>query len=150
LKTGGNDDAGWRDFFKLASMLIARLENAPVLPEYEDKDLATIKTELTTLGETGRYFAKLNALTKLPLAKTSENDFWLLNINVKNKQVNASPFNADVLDVMREFCGIKEKTAPYINGDAHIVIASAKGFRDIVDAYPSYFLDVVKFLAMVR
>jgi putative GTP pyrophosphokinase len=103
------------------------------------------------------YCKELNILTKLKAIRVSTNkiesdnfpgDYYLLNINIKEMNVNIQIFNKYQFEYA---------TAEYLNLERNInenenavVLVSATSIKTLKKAYPSYFLDTSEFIQAVE
>lgn len=151
LKTSKeNDPEGWSDFFGYASALISCRENMPILEIHAQKNEITIRNELLQLEREKKFLTKLSLISEItekPWAK--DYDYWILEVNIKKRTPRALGFKADALKNAIALYDAREQNPDCLRGDVHVVLVSGQGFRDIRDAYPSYFLDIKDFFALV-
>jgi ppGpp synthetase/RelA/SpoT-type nucleotidyltranferase len=152
LKTSKeNDSEGWSDFFRYTSALFSCRENMPIIDTCSKKDETAIRNELLRLGQEKTFFTKLSMdsqITRSPLIE--ECDYWLLDVNVKHRTSRALGFKADALENAIALYEAREQNPDCLRGDANVVLVSAQGFRNIREAYPSYFLDIKDFISFIR
>jgi ppGpp synthetase/RelA/SpoT-type nucleotidyltranferase len=151
LKTSKeNDSEGWSDFFRYASALFSCRENMPIVEICSKKDETAIRNELLRLRQEKTFFTKLSMISQVvesPLVE--ECDYCLLEVNVKHRTSRVLGFKADALENAIALYESREQNPDCLRGDANVVLVSVQGFRDIREAYPSYFLDIKDFLAIV-
>ncbi len=144
-------DQGWLDFFKLASAAISHLENAPVVADHAHKTFESIRQELKQMGTEQSCFTKLAAIKEVDEKDSVEEyNFWLLELNIKKGTTAIYGFKADQLETAHEMYSAKERTPACIRRDTQVVLVSTESFKDLREAYPSYFLDVVDFTKTLR
>ena len=144
-------DQNWLDFFKLASAALSHIEKSPVMAEHAGKSFEQIRTELLHEGTERSFFSKLAAIKEATSKYPAEEyDYWLLELNIKKGENKISGFKADQLETAQEFYALKEKTPDCRRGDVQVVLVSTQSFRDIRQAYPSYFLDVAEFTKTIK
>jgi ppGpp synthetase/RelA/SpoT-type nucleotidyltranferase len=145
-----NDPDGWSDFFRYASALISCRENMPMLEIHPQKNKNAIRDELLRLGQEKTFFTKLSMISQIVENQSVKNhDYWLLEVNIKNRTSRALGFKADALENAIALYEAREQNPDCLRGDANVVLVSAQGFRDIREAYPSYFLNIKDFLELI-
>jgi hypothetical protein len=152
LKTSKEDDLdGWSDFFRYASALLSCYENTPILESCLQKDETAIRNELLRFGHEKTFFTKLSMVSQLvenPLVE--DYDYWLLEVNTKHRSSRVFGFKADALENAIALYEAREQNPDCVRGDANVVLVAAQGFRDIREAYPSYFLDITDFILFLN
>ncbi len=147
----GQGDPGWDNFFRLASAAISHLENAPVVAEHAGKSFDEIRMELRRQGTELSYFTKLKAIKEVEEKySVGEYDYWLLELNIKKGQTAIYGFKAEQIETAHEMYSAKERTPACVRGDTQVVLVSTRSFKDLRKAYPSYFLDVADFIALLN
>ncbi|MDR1053696.1 MAG: RelA/SpoT domain-containing protein [Planctomycetaceae bacterium] len=152
LKTSKeNDLEGWSNFFRCASALISCREDMPVVGIYAQKDEAAIRDELLKLGQEKTFFTKLAAISQATKSQLLESyDYWFLEIDIRNHESRVLGFKDDALRNAIALYEAREQNPDCMRGDVNVVLVSAQGFRDIREAYPSYFLDIEDFVSLIR
>lgn len=144
-------EQGWLDFFRLASAAISHLENAPVVAEHVGKSFEQIRSELERSGTEGSFFTKLAAIKEIEEKDSSgEYDYWLLELNIKKGKTSIFGFTSAQIEKAHKMYSAKERTPACLRGDIQVVLVSTRSFKDLRTAYPSYFLDVTDFTAVLN
>lgn len=144
-------DQGWLDFFRLASAAFSHVEQAPVVAIHAGKTSEQIRQELQQEGSENSYFTKLSAIKEVAEEyPEKEYEYWLLELNIKQEKNRVFGFKTDQLEAAQELYAFKEKTPACRNGDVQVVLVSTQSFKDLREAYPSYFLDVAEFTKTIK
>ena len=144
-------DQGWLDFFRLASAAISHVEKSPVVAAYAEKNFKTIREKLKWEGTEKSFFSKLTAIKEIDEKFSAEEyDYWLLELNIKRRENTIYGFMSNQLQTAQEMYAAKEQTPACRRGDVQVVLVSTRSFRDLREAYPSYFLDVADFMNMIK
>jgi len=145
----GNED--WLEFFKLASAALSLIENRSVIEEHRNKNIEDIRQELREWGIKKTFFSKLSAIQEVgELTPAKKYDFWLLELNVKKSENRIHGFASHQLETAMAMYAAKEQTPACLRGDVQVVLVSTQRFKDLRQAYPSYFLDVAEFIQVLN
>jgi ppGpp synthetase/RelA/SpoT-type nucleotidyltranferase len=150
LKTSKeNDLEGWSDFFRCVSALFACRENMPVPNIKVINDDRSIHNEVMRLGREKTFFTKLSMISNIANSPALEHcAYWVLEVDVKRHCSKSRGY--DKLSDAVALCEAREQNPDCLRGDVNVVLVSAQGFRDIREAYPSYFLDIGEFLSLIK
>lgn len=150
LKSNQGPDE-WLDFFKIVSSLFALKEKLPLMDEHAKFTMEELMIKCYN------YCEELNILTKLKAIRVSTNkiesdnfpgDYYLLNINIKEMNVNIQIFNKNQFEYATNEYIKLEKT---INENENaVVLVSATSIKTLKKAYPSYFLDTSEFIQAIE
>jgi hypothetical protein len=150
LKSNQGPDE-WLDFFKIVSSLFALKEKLPLMDEHDKFTMEELMIKCYN------YCEELNILTKLKAIRVSTNkiesdnfpgDYYLLNINIKEMNVNIQIFNKNQFEYATNEYLKLEKT---INENENaVVLVSATSIKTLKKAYPSYFLDTSEFIQAIE
>jgi putative GTP pyrophosphokinase len=150
LKSNQGPDE-WLDFFKIVSSLFALKEKLPLMDEHAEFTMEELMIKCYN------YCEELNILTKLKAIRVSTNkiesdnfpgDYYLLNINIKEMNVNIQIFNKNQFEYATNEYLKLEKT---INENENaVVLVSATSIKTLKKAYPSYFLDTSEFIQAIE
>jgi hypothetical protein len=138
-------NADWLDYFKLVSAAFSLQEKSPVIPEHAGKSIDDIRDELQRKSDENHFAEKLQLIPAIYNGVRKSFDYYSLNLDLGHNEVEVIGFNSDKLENAVEYCKLREKLPEYSDGRKQIVLVSAAGFRNIEEAYPSYFLDLRKF-----
>ena len=150
LKSNQGPDE-WLDFFKIVSSLFALKEKLPLMDDHSEFTMEELMIKCYN------YCEELNILTKLKAIRVSTNkiesdnfpgDYYLLNINIKEMNVNIQIFNKNQFEYATNEYLKLEKT---INENENaVVLVSANSIKTLKKAYPSYFLDTSEFIQAIE
>ncbi len=145
----GNQD--WLEFFKLASAALSHVENRCVIEEYRDKSVEEIRSELKEWGTKKTFFSKLSAIKEVgERSPEKKYDYWLLELNIKKSENRIYGFGSHQLATATAMYAAKEQTPACRRGEVQVVLVSTRRFKDLRQAYPSYFLDVGDFIRVLK
>ena len=140
----------WLTFFKIASAAFSHIENRPVITEYKNMSRTDLRNELSVWGTEKTFFSKLSAIKNVGKWATERAyAYWLLELDIKKDQSKVYGFNTEQLDTAMTMYAAKEQTPACLRGDRHVVLVSTQLFKDLRQAYPSYFLDVEDFVRIL-
>ena len=141
-------NAGLLRFFTLVSSAIAVQENMPVCPNTSD-NINELADEIKKLNAEHRIISILDGMnlaidyTERKIA--SKNVYYLLILDYPDRMVRIRTFASSQLEVATQaYANIEKET------DKNVVLASAKSFNELREAYPNYFVDISKFISMVQ
>jgi len=144
-------DQDWLDFFRLASAAISHVEQSPVVAVHAKKSVETIRKELKREGTEKSFFSKLAAIKEVDEKFSAEEyDYWLLELNIKKGENTIHGFTSNQVQTAQEMYAAKEQTPACRRGDIQVVLVSTRSFKDLREAYPSYFLDVADFMNTIK
>jgi len=144
-------DQRWLDFFRLASTLIAALEEMPAAQEYRNTTTEELRRQLRQFGNDQSFFSKLAAIRGIH-ERDSSGDYacWLLELNLKKETCDVYGFTAEQIGTAHEMYAAKEQTPACLRGDMQIVLVATSSLKALRSNYPSYFLDVAEFLDTIK
>ena len=150
LKSSQGPDE-WLDFFKIVSSLFAIKEELPVLEEHSE---LTMEELMITCY---KFTKKLNVIDILKALRISarqieidkfNGDYYLININVKEKFVNIMTFKkSDFEMASNEYLKLEKSIKENENA---VVLVAATSIKALRKAYPSYFLDTSEFITALE
>jgi hypothetical protein len=144
-------EQGWLDFFFFSSAAISHAETGAVVAAHAEKSFETICEELKREGIEKSFFSKLAAIKEVGEKLSDEEyDYWLLELNIKRGDNMIYGFMSHQLETAQEMYAAKEQTPACRRGDTQIVLVSTRSFKDLREAYPSYFLDVADFMNVIE
>ena len=145
----GNED--WLEFFKQASAALSHIENRFVVGEYRDKSMEDIRDELREWGMKKTFFSKLMAIKEVgEWTPVKKYDYWLLELDIRKAENRIYGFASNQLETATAMYAAKEQTPACLRGDVQVVLVSTQHFKDLRQAYPSYFLDVAEFVRVLK
>jgi hypothetical protein len=137
----------WLDFFKTVSSLFAIKEQLPILEIHMNKTMEELMIDCFNSCEELKIIEHLRALgvsTRHLEKQNFPGDYYLININVEERNVNILVFDKNALDATTdEYLKIEKEIE---NSKNAVVLVSANSMRLLKKAYPSYFLDTSEFL----
>lgn len=146
LKSSQGSDE-WLEFFKIVSSLFAVKENLPKLTEHIDLDTKELMIKYYKLCRKLSVLENLRALrvsTKHIESGQLHGDYYLLRINIKDKNVRLRAYNKNQFEKATNDYALFEKDI--IDGENAVVLVSAISIIALKKAYPSYFLDTSEFI----
>ena len=150
LKNGEGTDV-WLNFFKIVSALFSISEGNPVLEEYSGKTKPELVAELVALNKQCKCLALLKAV-KASLQYVEKNeihkDYYLLTVDYERKYVEVKGFTSDQKDEAYRQYSEKESQLDYSKNA--VVLVSSLDIRELLEAYPSYFMNTTEFIDAVE
>lgn len=145
----GPDD--WLNFFKIVSSLFAFKEEQPILLEHADKTLQELMLECEELAIKLKVIDILKALrvsAKQIEIEQFSGDYYLININAKDKFVNIKRYKKKEFEkASKDYLEIEKGIN--VNENA-VVLVSSTSIKSLKKAYPSYFLDTSEFISALE
>jgi putative GTP pyrophosphokinase len=150
LKSSKGPDE-WLDFFKTVSSLFAIKEKLAVLSVHKETPMHQL------MIDSYNYTNKLNVILILKGLRISANhiesdkidgDYFLININFKEKVVNIANYKRRDFNVATNAYLQLEKAIK--DNENAVVFVSATSFKSLKKAYPSYFLDTSEFITALE
>ena len=145
----GPDD--WLEFFKVVSSLFAIKEKTPVLEMHSKMSMEELMVSCYKFTEDLNVLDILKALRLT--AKQIEiddflGDYYLININIKEKNVTISTYKKSDFEIASdEYLDLEKK----IEGNENaVVLVAASSIKELKKAYPSYFLDTSEFISALE
>jgi putative GTP pyrophosphokinase len=145
----GPDD--WLNFFKTVSSLFAIKEKLPRLSIHPEKTMHEL------MIDSYNYTKKLNVILILKGLRISANhiesdkidgDYFLININFKNKLVNITTYKRKQFNTGTNAYLELEKQIK--DNENAVVFVSSTSLKSLKKAYPSYFLDTSEFITALE
>lgn len=146
LKSSQGSDE-WLQFFKIVSSLFAVKEGLPKMIEHNHLEIKPLMIEYYHLCK------KLNVIDNLAALRVSTKhiesgnmvgDYYILRINVKEKNVKIRAYNKNEFEKATKEYAVFEKEIK--EGENAVVLVSAISIIALRKAYPSYFLDTSDFI----
>lgn len=144
-------DSNWLLFFKIVSCLMAMKEKKPVILEFEKYSMEKLMRACFNMDQHYKYTDTLKAIritAKTVEEKQYEDDLYLVIIDFKQTIVSVEGFKDSEQAQAFEKYAFEESTAE--EGKKAVVLVSVDDFRDLQDAYPSYFLDTSEFIHVLE
>ncbi|WP_152286663.1 RelA/SpoT domain-containing protein [Flavicella marina] len=146
LKSSQGPDE-WLEFFKIVSSLFAIKEKMPKMEVHKDKSMQELMIDCYTFCNKYSIITTLKALrvsTKRIETDKFPGDYYLINIDFKEKSVNLRIFNKNQFELATsEYLEIEKNIEEDKNA---VVLVSATSIKALKKAYPSYFLDTSEFI----
>lgn len=142
LKSGiGNED--YLNYFRLVSALFSIQEKRPIISVYADKSKEYIIKELKSLENELKILHLFESISKLNKGiMNKNNDYFIIILSKDSSKVSVLPFTEVELEKAVEEYKQQEQN----NDNKAVVLISCLNYKQLVDAYPSYFLDTNKFV----
>lgn len=145
MKSGQGSDE-WQYFFHIVSCLFSIKENTPIMQIYCKETSMSLMNKLQRTNTKYKFLDQLQAL-KVSFNVVEKNsyqgDMYLLYINFETKMLRISTFNKDSSDEANEMYNRLENFVK--DGKSATVLVSVSDYKELRDAYPSYFLDMDDF-----
>ncbi len=150
LKSSQGPDE-WLDFFKIVSSLFAIKEVLPVLKEHSQFTMEELMIQCYKFTEKLKVIDILKALRisarQIEIDKFN-GDYYLININVKEKFVNIMTFKKSDFELASDEYLKLEKSIK--ENENAVVLVAASSIKALRKAYPSYFLDTSEFITALE
>ncbi|MGJ8716590.1 MAG: RelA/SpoT domain-containing protein [Maribacter stanieri] len=150
LKSSQGPDE-WLDFFKIVSSLFAIKEELPVLEEHSELTMEELMIACYKFTEKLKVIDILKALRisarQIEIDKFN-GDYYLININVKEKFVNIMTFKKSDFELASDEYLKLEKSIK--ENENAVVLVAATSIKALRKAYPSYFLDTSEFITALE
>lgn len=146
LKSSQGSDE-WLEFFKIVSSLFAIKESLPKLIEHQEIETKDLMIKYFQICKRLNVIENLRALrvsTKHIESGQLNGDYYILRINVKNKNVRIGAYNKNQFEKAAKDYAEFEKES--VEGENAVVLVSATSIKALKKAYPSYFLDTSEFI----
>jgi len=150
MKSGQGDDE-WQEFFQIISCLFTYKEKTLTIPAFCNETEESLTKRLKALNDKNKFLDRLVALKVS--AKLVENHqyigyMFLLYIDFKTSLLRIRAFKKDDIEKANEIynqieTGINDK-------DNAVVLVSVSKYKELKEAYPSYFLDMDDFNKHIR
>lgn len=145
LKSGYGEDR-WMVFFKITSALFSHKEASPVIKEYESHTVEDIMKMYNKYNKSKKNILLLRAY-KVSVGSVDEDDksdFYLLTINIGTRMLNIEKYTAVEFDeASSRYFEIEGSLDPKTES---VVLVNVDNYRDLKEAYPSYFSDITEFI----
>ena len=142
MKSGQGSDE-WQEFFQIISCLFAMKEGTIVMPTFCDETKGNLLKRLQKINDKYKFFDHLLALkfsVNVVEKHKYQGDIFLLYIDFNLKTLRIIPFDKEKKDEANELYNKIETT---INDkDNAAVLVSVSKYKELREAYPSYFLDM--------
>lgn len=150
LKSSLGQEA-WLRFFALMGSALALREgtspvvNVPVSPKELMGQVRRVAQELQVEARLQVYNVALETVGR----RTENARYFLLQLNANERTLKVTPFQAAEADAANtEYLRLEKEIASKPGNDA--VLVSVRSLAALRQAYPSYFLDTARFLALLR
>jgi putative GTP pyrophosphokinase len=150
LKSSQDPTDEWQDFFRLSGAALALLEDCPVNEQYagrtsEDIFAETVRQmDLLLVPQKLRSYA--NAV-RLITGADDANTCFLLELDITSGTVNYRSFPPDQLEQANKEYLVAEARAK--ESGALVVLAVAESPQKLREAYPNYFMETDRFVALL-
>ena len=150
MKSGQGSDE-WQEFFQIISCLFAMKEGTILIPSFCHETKVNLLKRLKKINDKNNFFDQLLAL-KLSVSAVEkrgyQGDIFLLYIDFNSKKLRIVPFAKDKKDEANE---LYNRIETRINDkDNAAVLVSVSKYKELREAYPSYFLDMEDFNKHIR
>lgn len=146
LKSSQGSDE-WLEFFKIVSSLFAIKENLPKLTKHQEIETKDLMIKYFQICKKLNVIENLRALrvsTKHIESGQLNGDYYILRINVKDKNVQIRAYNKNQFEkAAKEYAEFEKEI---VEGENAVVLVSANSIKALKKAYPSYFLDTSEFI----
>jgi ppGpp synthetase/RelA/SpoT-type nucleotidyltranferase len=142
----------WLEFFRLVSSAFANIEKMPLVPD-TPADEVELRTQIQELAGKLKVVKKMTEWAKIhKLIENFEKDsknkyaFYLLDLDLTTKNLKISAFKQSQEELANaEYSKLEERMLKN-KEDKDIVLVSADTQRELIKAYPNYFLDAKEFI----
>jgi len=145
-------DIGWHRFFALMASFIAHIEGSEQVPNTPTnrkelrEEIESLSNELQILQNLMVYAATIHTISDL---RETNNRYFLVRLNTSSNEVFIRGFpqsasqaaNDQYLEIERE---IRDSLSQ------QVVLVSVDSLKALKKAYPNYFLDTAKFIALLK
>ncbi len=145
MKSGQGSDE-WQQFFHLVSCLFATKERTQKMAKYSNDPTILLIDKLQKLNNKYNISDQLQALKysfKVIENKDYQGEMYILHINFNTKRLRIFSFDKESSDIANNQYNRLESIVK--DGENAVVLVSVSDFRDLKEAYPSYFLDMEDF-----
>ena len=150
MKSGQGSDE-WQEFFQIISCLFAMKEGTILIPTFCGETKVNLLKRLQKINIKNNFFDQLLALkisVRVVEKHGYQGDIFLLFIDFNSKDLRIVSFAKDKVD---EANVLYNKIETRINDkDNAAVLVSVSKYKELRDAYPSYFLDMADFNKHVK
>jgi len=149
LKSGVGQD-NWKRFFKLMGDFIAMQEDSPLLAA-DEGERSDLKIEATQLASQLRVIPLLEGMSHVleSFQSSGGDELYLLTLNSQQRKMQYRGFKQSDFPLATQAYAQEERQYRE-DADVHVVLVAVRSINELKAAYPSYFLDSGKFIAVVR
>jgi len=140
----------WLRFFSLTSSAFAHIEEAPLVPGYENLNRKETFEMLISEEKKLRLRETLSTFTVAAnsiISDRKRGTYYLLVLDPLKKEVTLTSFSRERLEEATEQYKIAEQEAQ--GNDTQVVLVSAESIDSLRKAYPNYFLDTHEFISHI-
>lgn len=145
----GNGDAAWLDFFKLVSAIFASTENCPLGKNYEGTSQEIFCRKYGEFEKKYGFLRQLQFLVGVVKIASSNKSFKggyvLVLTEYANNTVQLKHFAANDKEAANALYAQVEPDVSRDNRGAAVLV-SVSDISELMDAYPSYFLNAKEFI----
>lgn len=138
-----------KEFFKLCSVIFAKVEQTMVLDEFKENDYSTVCYFLNKLDKKHQIMGTLAGLAiannHIIQSGKKEYFFFVVALDIVKKEIKVSPFYQNELEKARTEYNRLEKQE-----NLNAVLISLDDCNSIKDAYPNYYLDSGEFIHRIK
>lgn len=136
-------------FFTLVSSVFALQENMSVCPNTSDWMDELIK-EIMYLDNKHHIISTLSSLNVAinhtdNIKTKSKNTYYVIILDYAEKEVTIKDFKSSNIEIATQVYGQIEN-----NANTDVVLVSANSFEALREAYPNYFVDISRFVNMIK
>lgn len=145
LKSGYGDDR-WMDFFKITSALFSYKEACPVIEEYRALSLEDIMKMYYKHNKSKNNISLLKAykVSAESVENDDTSDFYLLIIDIEKRLLKIEKYDLEELDkASQRYYVLEDSVNPLTES---VVLVNVDNYRELKEAYPSYFSDITEFI----
>lgn len=153
LKAGHGREE-WKRFFKFMASAIALKEDMPMVPGTDElfvyKEIRELALDLRVIPllETVRPAVE-TVIAEEKSQVGHPDDLYLLELNAEQNTVGYTKFpKHQYVDALAAYAAAERRNVNDVN--IHVVLVSVRDIESLRSAYPSYFLDMTEFIALIR
>lgn len=147
LKASKGHDA-WLNFFKLASIAFADVENRKLAKNVDTKERVELIKYIERLGVVDRLRAFAVSTQHLGKYSKSRGEYFLLKLDIEESNINIRGYaSEDLSQATDEYAKLETEFKDDTTKD--VVLVSASSVNGLKKAYPNYFADTTEFMKTV-
>jgi len=143
----------WLTFFTMCSAIISHLENGTIVPPYANTAFTDMKEIIKQYGNTHTFFQKMSNIAAAHQFVKRDGQSWgycLLELNIRYGKSTLYPFRSDQFALANDLYTRLEQSSQCTSRQAYVVLISVDHLDNLLSLYPSYFLDVTKFMSVIN
>ncbi|MCQ2058850.1 MAG: RelA/SpoT domain-containing protein [Bacteroidaceae bacterium] len=147
LKASAGDD-NWLEFFKLVSAIFALKESMPVNRNYacySEEDYCKRYSEINTCYKFVDQLQALVGVVNLTVSKSFNGGYALILIDYNEKKTQLRHFSQEQKDEANDIYSKIESEIK--KEEAAVVLVVVSDINELMEAYPSYFLNAKEFIS---